>query len=43
MVSIFDMIKIGVDIILKKVKATTGNSAHAATTGDNTISAGKGD
>jgi hypothetical protein len=32
-VSLFDMIRIGVDIILKKVKATTGDFAHAATTG----------
>ena len=32
-ISLFDMIKIGVDVILKKVKATTGNYAHAATTG----------
>ena len=41
-VSLFDMIRIGVDIILKKVKATTGCSAHAATTGDNAHAATTG-
>ena len=41
-ISLFDMIKIGVDVILKKVKATTGYSAHAATTGDSAHAATTG-
>ena len=42
-ISLFDMIKIGVDVILKKVKATIGDYAHAATTGDYAHAATTGD
>jgi hypothetical protein len=41
-ISLFDMIKIGVDVILKKVKATTVDYAHAATTGDHADAATTG-
>ena len=41
-ISLFDMIKIGVDVILKKVKATIGDYAHAATTGDSAHAATAG-
>ena len=41
-ISLFDMIKIGVDVILKKVKATIGDYAHAATTGDSAHAATTG-
>ena len=42
-ISLFDMIKIGVDVILKKVKATIGDYAHAATTGHSAHAATTGD
>jgi hypothetical protein len=42
-IGLFDMIKIGVDIILKKIKTTTGYYAHAATTGDSAHAATTGD
>jgi hypothetical protein len=41
-ISILDIIKVGVDIILKKVRATTGDSAHAATTGNSAYAATTG-
>ena len=41
-ISLFQMIKLGVECILKRVKATTGDSAHSATTGNSAHSATTG-
>jgi hypothetical protein len=40
--NLFQMIKLGVECVLKRVKATTGNSAHSATTGNSAHSATTG-
>jgi hypothetical protein len=42
-ISLFQMIKLGVECILKRVNATTGDSAHSATTGNSAHSATTGD